>query len=97
MSCYENCRTSLFKLHLKRQLFLCTIGIDPMGNGNPRTDESGPNGQSRRISDSSLGRHIMLSPPYRVWTFHILDICPYQHIPKAKNLTFYVKMKNFVI
>ena len=68
-----------------------------MGNGNPRTDESGSYGQSRCISDSGLGRHIMLSPSYRLWTFHLLDFCPYQHIPKAKNLIFYVKMKYFVI
>ena len=29
----------------------------------------------------------MLSPPYRVWTFHLLDFCPHQHIPETSNLT----------
>jgi hypothetical protein len=58
-----------------------------MGDYNSGTDEQGSYGQSRRISDSSMGRHIMLSPSYRLWTFHLLDFCPYQHIPETSDLT----------
>ena len=58
-----------------------------MGDGDSGTDEQGTYGQSRRFGTSSLGRYIMLTPSYRLWTFHLLDFCPHQHIPETSNLT----------
>ena len=70
----------------KRDRLQCAYRIHIMGHRDSCADEQYIDGSSGHIRIRNLGRHIMLTSPYRLWPLHISDICAYQHIPEAKNL-----------